>query len=120
MPEVENYDVLVLGSGQGGKLLAWHLASQGRRVAVVERQWVGGSCPSVACLPSKNEIWSARVAHLTKSASSYGVRTGDVAVDMAKVRQRKQTMIDGEIAFHLQAYRDCGADLVMGTGRFIA
>ncbi len=58
MPEAEHFEILILGSGQGGKLLAWHLARSGRRVAVVERKWVGGSCPAVACLPSKNEIWA--------------------------------------------------------------
>lgn len=120
MPEVEKYEVLILGSGQGGKLLAWHLARSGRRVAVVERQWVGGSCPSVACLPSKNEIWSARVAHLARHAGEYGTSTGTVTTDMARVRQRKRAMVDGEIAFHLQAYRDSGAELILGTGHFIA
>ena len=60
MSQPERYDVLVLGSGFGGKLLAWHLARSGRRTAVVERRWIGGSCPNIACLPSKNEIWSER------------------------------------------------------------
>ena len=63
MTQPEQYDALVLGSGKSGKLLAWHMAQAGRRTAVVERRWIGGSCPNVACLPSKNEIWSARVAH---------------------------------------------------------
>jgi pyruvate/2-oxoglutarate dehydrogenase complex dihydrolipoamide dehydrogenase (E3) component len=119
MYAVEEYDVLILGSGQGGKLLAWHLARSGKRVAVVERQWVGGSCPAVACLPSKNEIWSARVAHLAQHAAQFGTITGPVTTDMAKVRGRKQGMVDGETAFHLEAYRKSGAELIMGTGRFI-
>ena len=55
MAEHENFDVVILGSGQGGKHLAWHLGQSGKRIAVVERRWVGGSCPAVACLPSKNE-----------------------------------------------------------------
>jgi len=119
MPQPEHYDVLILGSGQGGKRLAWHLARSGQRVVVVERRWVGGSCPAVACLPSKNEIWSARVAHLARHAAQFGTETGAVAVDMAKVRRRKQDMIDREIAFHLNAYKTSGAELVMGSGRFI-
>ncbi len=61
MSQPEIFDVVILGSGQGGKHLAWHLGQTGKKVAVVERQWVGGSCPAVACLPSKNELWSARV-----------------------------------------------------------
>jgi pyruvate/2-oxoglutarate dehydrogenase complex dihydrolipoamide dehydrogenase (E3) component len=119
MPQPEHRDFLIVGSGQGGKLLAWHLARSGQRVAVVERRWVGGSCPAVACLPSKNEIWSARVAHLTRHAGHFGTQTGPVATDMAKVWRRKQDMIDREIAFHLDAYRTSGAELIMGSGRFV-
>ncbi|GAB5101160.1 FAD-dependent oxidoreductase [Caballeronia sp. HLA56] len=119
MSQIEQFDTLILGSGQGGKLLAWHLARAGQRVAVVERQWVGGSCPAVACLPSKNEIWSARVAHLTRHAADFGVMTGPVAVDMAKVRDRKRGMVEREAAFHVQAYGSSGAELVMGVGRFV-
>src|ERR1700741_5656586 len=62
MSQPERYDVLVLGSGFGGKLIAWHMAQSGRRTAVVERRWIGGSCPNIACMPSKNEIRSAEVA----------------------------------------------------------
>lgn len=120
MPDIEHVDTLILGSGQGGKLLAWHLARSGQKVAVVERRWVGGSCPAVACLPSKNEIWSARIAHLARGAAEFGTVTGEVKIDMERVRQRKQEMIEREIAFHLQAYRSSGAELIMGSGRFIA
>lgn len=119
MPQPEHYDVLILGSGQGGKQLAWHLARSGQRVAVVERRWVGGSCPAVACLPSKNEVWSARVAYLAHHASEFGTVTGPVATDMAKVRRRKQEMVDREIAVHLDAYKTSGAELIMGSGRFV-
>jgi pyruvate/2-oxoglutarate dehydrogenase complex dihydrolipoamide dehydrogenase (E3) component len=86
---------------------------------VVERQWVGGSCPAVACLPSKNEIWSARVAHLARHAADFGTTTGPVTVDMAKVRERKRGMIEREAAFHVQAYASSGAELIMGVGRFV-
>ena len=120
MATLERFEVLILGSGQGGKLLAWALAREGKKVAVVERQWVGGSCPAVACLPSKNEIWGARVAHLTRNAAHFGTMAGPVHTDMAKVRRRKQDMIDREIAFHLNAYKESGAELIMGTGRFVA
>lgn len=119
MSEREQFDVVVLGSGQGGKLLAWQLGRAGKKVAVVERRWVGGSCPAVACLPSKNEIWSARVAHLVRHAAEFGTHAGDVAIDMRTVRSRKQDMIDGEAAFHIQMYKDCGVDLIMGSGRFV-
>src|SRR5262249_59478620 len=105
--------------GKGGKRRAWHWAGSGKRIVAVERRWVGGSCPAVACLPSKNEIWSARVAHLARHAAQFGTETGAVATDMAKVRRRKQDMIDREIAFHFNAYKTSGAELVMGSGRFV-
>ena len=54
MPDVERYDILVVGSGESGKYLAWTLAAAGQRTAVIERKLVGGSCPNVACLPSNN------------------------------------------------------------------
>jgi len=120
MSHPEQFEVLILGSGQGGKLLAWHMARSGRRTAVVERRWIGGSCPNIACLPSKNEIWSAEVAHLARHAAHFGTATGPVATDMAKVRQRKRDMVNREIDFHLQTYKTSGAELIMGTGRFIA
>jgi pyruvate/2-oxoglutarate dehydrogenase complex dihydrolipoamide dehydrogenase (E3) component len=72
MSRSERFEILILGSGAGGKLLAWHLARAGRRTAVVERRWIGGSCPNIACLPSKNEIWSAKVAHLAHHAAEFG------------------------------------------------
>lgn len=119
MSQTEHFDTLILGSGQGGKLLAWHLGRSGQRVAVVERQWVGGSCPAVACLPSKNEIWSARVAHLARHAADFGTTTGPIAIDMAKVRERKRDMVEREAALHVQAYASSGAELIMGVGRFV-
>ena len=67
MSQSERFDVVILGSGQGGKLLAWHLARSGQRVATVERRWVGGSCPAVACMPSKNELWSARKSRISSA-----------------------------------------------------
>lgn len=119
MADIEDVEVLILGSGQGGKQLAWHLGRAGKRVAVVERRWVGGSCPAVACLPSKNEIWSARVAHLVRNAAQFGTVTDGARTDMRTVRARKQVMIEREIAAHLKAYRQSGAELIMGAGRFI-
>jgi len=115
----ERYEVLVLGSGAGGKLLAWHMARSGRRTAVVERRWIGGSCPNVNCMPSKNEVWSAKVAHLLSHAREFGMVTGSVAVDMATVRQRKRAMVDGQIALHRQEYETSGTELIMGAGRFV-
>ena len=120
MSQPERFDVLVLGSGTGGKLVAWHLAQSGRRTAVVERRWIGGACVNVACMPSKNEISSAKVAHLARHAAQYGTVTNSVTVDMAAVRRRKREMVERQIARHLQNYKASGAELMMGSGRFVA
>jgi pyruvate/2-oxoglutarate dehydrogenase complex dihydrolipoamide dehydrogenase (E3) component len=116
----DRFEALVLGSGEGGKYLAWHLARSGRRTAVVERRWIGGSCPNVNCLPSKNEIWGAKVASLVHHAGRFGTMTGPVSIDMAKVRQRKRDMVQGLIDVHLRNYKASGAELIMGEGRFVA
>ena len=120
MSHLEEYDVVVLGSGAAGKLLAWTLAAQGKRLAVIERRYVGGACPNIACLPSKNVIHSARVASYFRRGAEFGIATGDWTVDMAAVRGRKRTMVDGLVAIHLEKYRESGAELVMGQGRFVA
>ena len=120
MSDPEEYDVVVLGSGAPGKLLSWALASQGRRTAVVERRYLGGACPNIACLPSKNVIHGAKVASLFRRGGEFGISNGDWKVDMAAVRDRKRAMVDGLVALHLQKYRESGAELVMGQGRFVA
>jgi pyruvate/2-oxoglutarate dehydrogenase complex dihydrolipoamide dehydrogenase (E3) component len=100
--------------------VAWHMAQSGRRTAVVERRWIGGSCVNIACMPSKNEIFGARVAHLARHAAQFGTMTGPVAVDMATVRRRKREMVERQIATHMQNYKASGAELIMGNGRFLA
>ena len=120
MPQPERYEILILGSGEGGKLLAWELARAGRRTVVVERRWIGGSCPNIACVPTKNEIWSAKVAHQVRHGAQFGAMTGPVVIDMPTVRRRKHAMVDAQIAAHLQNYKASGAELIMGSGRFVA
>jgi pyruvate/2-oxoglutarate dehydrogenase complex dihydrolipoamide dehydrogenase (E3) component len=120
MSQPEPFAMLVLGSGEGGKFLAWHMAKSGHRTALVERKLIGGSCPNTNCLPSKNEIWSAKVADLVHHADRFGMVTGSTATNMKKVLARKRDMVDGLIAMHLDNYKASGAELIMGTGRFIA
>jgi pyruvate/2-oxoglutarate dehydrogenase complex dihydrolipoamide dehydrogenase (E3) component len=120
MPEIKDYDVVVLGSGGGGKLLAWTLASQGKRAVVVERRYVGGSCPNIACLPSKNVIFSAKVASYMHRGKEFGITPSDRPIDMVAVRDRKRKMVEGLVQMHLRKYRGSGAELVMGNGRFVA
>src|SRR5215472_9364977 len=120
MPQPERFEVLVLGSGTGGKLIAWHLAQSGHRTAVVERRWIGGSCPNIACMPSKNEIANAKVAQLARHGAEHGVVAGSSTIDIATVRRRKREMVERQIAAHLQNYKASGAELIMGNGRFVA
>src|ERR1700681_3638688 len=115
---VQNYKNVIIGSGEGGKYLAWHLAQSGEHTVVVERRWVGGSCPNVNCLPSKNEIWSAKVADLVHHATRFGLTPGSASSNMAAVRKRKREMVEGLIAMHLDRYKASGAELVMGEAKF--
>ena len=121
MAQAEHIDALVLGSGPGGIQLAWHLAQSGQRVAAVERRYIGGSCPNIACMPSKNEVWGARIAWLVRHAEQFGTMiTGPITTDMAKVRKRKRDMVEREIAAYLAPFKSSGAELVMGSGNFVA
>jgi pyruvate/2-oxoglutarate dehydrogenase complex dihydrolipoamide dehydrogenase (E3) component len=119
MSEPENYDVLVLGSGAGGKLIGWTMARQGNRTAVVERKYIGGSCPNIACLPTKNVIHSAKVASLFARHEEFGMETGPVKVNMAGVYARKKKMVDHLIEAHLDQYHASGAQLICGNARFV-
>jgi pyruvate/2-oxoglutarate dehydrogenase complex dihydrolipoamide dehydrogenase (E3) component len=120
MPQAERFEYLVLGSGNGGMILAWHLAQAGRRVAVVERRYIGGSCHNINCLPSKNEIWSAKVADLAKHGARFGTITGPVRIDVGRVRQRKRDMVEALKELTIKLYRTSGANIIMGEGRFVA
>jgi pyruvate/2-oxoglutarate dehydrogenase complex dihydrolipoamide dehydrogenase (E3) component len=100
--------------------LAWTLAKAGERSAVVERGLIGGSCPNIACLPSKNIIHSARVAALCRRGAEFGVMAGPIRVDMNGVRRRKQNMVDDLVAIHRNNFATSGAELIIGEGRFVA
>jgi pyruvate/2-oxoglutarate dehydrogenase complex dihydrolipoamide dehydrogenase (E3) component len=115
-PEV--YDVVVLGSGEGGKYIAWTMARKGRKAMVIERKWIGGSCPNIACLPSKNFIHSAKVASYFFRSEEFGISKDNTRIDMAGVRDRKRRMVTGLVDMHLDIYKRTGAELVMGSGRF--
>jgi pyruvate/2-oxoglutarate dehydrogenase complex dihydrolipoamide dehydrogenase (E3) component len=118
MSHCEEYDLVVLGSGRA-RVLAWSLASQGKRSAVIERRYVTGSCPSIACLPSKNLIHSAKVANYFRRGAEFGIVAGDWKVGMPAVRERKLRMIDGMVALNHDLYRESGTEFIMGEGRFV-
>jgi len=119
MSKTEEYEILVLGSGASGKSIAWAMAKEGKRTAVVERKFIGGACPNVACLPSKNVIHTAKVASLFERHQEFGIRTGPITIDMGSVYRRKKKMVDDLINLHLDLYRSSGAELILGEGRFI-
>jgi pyruvate/2-oxoglutarate dehydrogenase complex dihydrolipoamide dehydrogenase (E3) component len=118
MSSTETYDVLVIGSGEAGKYLAWTMAGEGHRTAVVERKLIGGSCPNIACLPSKNVIHSAKVRSFTTRAAEFGVELESAATSMKGVQARKRAMVGGLRQMHLGRYQASGAELIMGEARF--
>jgi pyruvate/2-oxoglutarate dehydrogenase complex dihydrolipoamide dehydrogenase (E3) component len=120
MSNLERFQNVVLGGGEAGKYIAWDLARRGQRVAVVEKGLIGGSCPNIACLPSKNMIHSAKVVELVRHASTFGLRLGPWTVDMAGVRQRKRDLVNGLIATHKARFAADGLEFILGEGRFIA
>ena len=120
MPDAENYDVLIIGSGEAGKYLAWTMGTAGRRTAVIERKLIGGSCPNIACLPSKNVIHSAKVASFAHRGNEFGLKTDSLQIDMASVQRRKRNMVQDLINIHLDRYQSSGTELIMGTARFVA
>lgn len=119
MADVEHYDLVILGGGTGGTVAAWTFAAEGRRVAVIERKYIGGSCPNIACLPSKNIIQSAKVASYFRRSREFGIINGNFTVDMCAVRERKRRMVSGWNDVYLDNFKKSGAELILGSGRFI-
>jgi pyruvate/2-oxoglutarate dehydrogenase complex dihydrolipoamide dehydrogenase (E3) component len=120
MSSVERFQNVVLGGGEAGKYIAWELARLGQRVTVVEKGLIGGSCPNIACLPSKNVIHSAKVVELVRHAATFGLSIGPWTVDMAGVQQRKREMVDGMIAIHQARFAANGLEFILGEGHFVA
>lgn len=119
MTTQERYEAIIIGAGQAGKPLSITLAQAGWKTALVEREHVGGTCVNVGCTPTKTMVASARVAYLARRAADYGVHVGPVTVDMARVRQRKQALVDAfRGGSEQQVRRTPGLDLLMGEARF--
>lgn len=89
-----NFDAIVIGTGQGGKPLAVALAAAGWKTAVIERLHVGGTCVNVGCTPTKTMVAAARVAYLARRSANYGVHSGDISVNLAEIRSRKQSVVN--------------------------
>jgi pyruvate/2-oxoglutarate dehydrogenase complex dihydrolipoamide dehydrogenase (E3) component len=117
--DTEKYDLVVLGSGTGSKVAAWTTARQGKRVALIERKYIGGSCHNIACLPSKNIIHSAKVASYVRRSKEYGITIDGFRIDMSAVRDRKRRMVSHSVDVHLDIFKKSGVELILGSGRFI-
>lgn len=116
----EEFDLVILGGGTGSTIAAWTFASEGKRVAVIDRKYIGGSCPNIACLPSKNIIHSAKIASYFRRSREFGIAHDGFTIDMSGVRDRKRRMVSGLNEMYLENYRNTGAEFILRTGRFIA
>ncbi len=116
---LEEYDLVILGGGTGSTVAAWTFAGRGQRVAVIERKYIGGSCPNIACLPSKNILHSAKVASYLRRSEDFGLVVKGFRVDMTAVRARKRAMVLGLNEMYLDNFSRTGADFILGSGRFV-
>src|SRR6266446_417202 len=116
----EEFDLVILGGGTGSTIAAWTFAGEGKQVAVVERKYIGGSCPNIACLPSKNIIHSAKVVDYFRRGKEFGIAHDGFTIEMSGVRERKRKMVRGLNEMYMENYRNTGAEFILGTGRFLA
>jgi pyruvate/2-oxoglutarate dehydrogenase complex dihydrolipoamide dehydrogenase (E3) component len=116
----EEFDLVILGGGTGSTIAAWTFAGEGKRVAVVDRKYIGGSCPNIACLPSKNVIHSAKVVDYFRRSKEFGISHDGFTLEMSGVRDRKRKMVVGLNEVYMESYRKTGAEFILGTGRFLA
>jgi pyruvate/2-oxoglutarate dehydrogenase complex dihydrolipoamide dehydrogenase (E3) component len=112
----EEFDLVILGGGTGSTIAAWTFAGEGKKVAIVERKYIGGSCPNIACLPSKNIIHSAKVASYFRRSKEFGITLDGFAIDMADVRERKRRMVRGLNDLYMEKYRNTGSRVHIGNG----
>jgi pyruvate/2-oxoglutarate dehydrogenase complex dihydrolipoamide dehydrogenase (E3) component len=116
-----DYDAIVIGSGQGGTPLSQALAAAGMRTALIEREHVGGTCVNVGCTPTKTMVASARVAYLARRGTDYGVHTGQLTIDLAKVRDRKRAIVDSfRNGSQSKIQKTSNLTLVFGEAQFTA
>ncbi|CAK7220385.1 hypothetical protein SBRCBS47491_004171 [Sporothrix bragantina] len=115
-----HYDAIIVGSGQSGTPLAMAYAAAGKKIALVEKNAIGGTCVNVGCTPTKTLVASGRVAHLARRAADYGVNTGSsLSVDMAKVRQRGRDIVRSFRGGSESRLERAGVHVVRGTATFV-
>src|SRR5262249_28308447 len=92
--EPEEFDLVILGGGTGSTVAAWTFAGERKRVAVIDRKYIGGSCPNISCLPSKNIIHSAKMSAYLSRSKEFRITHNGLAIDMSRVRERKRKMVN--------------------------
>ncbi len=115
---MESYDVLIIGAGQAGDPLSTALAKAGKKTAVIEEKYVGGTCINFGCTPTKTMVASAEVAYLARQAGEFGVHNGEIAVDMGRVHQRKEAIVQSFRESSRRRIVNAGASLIEGHARF--
>ncbi len=121
--DAQYYDDIIIGGGKAGKTLAPALVRDGRKTALVERSlnMIGGSCPNIACIPSKTMVASAEVANTVLHSAAYGIKTTPPTVDMAAVIGRKRSVVQSLRPINLNnLHTALGDNLIIGTARFVA
>ena len=121
MTTPQQYEAILIGSGQAANPLSTALAAAGMRTALIERKHVGGTCINEGCTPTKTMVASGRVAYLARRAADYGVHTGPITIDMLKVRQRKRDIVDNfRNGSQSRLEKTANLDLIFGDARFTA
>src|SRR5712672_2366711 len=119
MTSLDHYQPIVIGSGQGGTPLCRSLAEAGLRTALVERSHIGGTCINEGCTPTKTMVASGRVAYLARRGKDYGVDTGDIRIDMPRIRERKREIVDSfRNGSQKRLEKTANLDLIFGELRF--
>src|ERR1700742_1484767 len=117
---LEDFDAIIIGSGQGGNPLAEVLTAAGKKTAMIERKHAGGTCINTGCTPTKSMVASARVAYLARRGSDYGVDVGPVAIDMARVRERKRNIVLNQRHHREERLANAHVELIRGEASFTA
>ena len=113
------FDAIIIGAGQAGPPLAGRLTEAGQSVAVIERKLVGGTCVNYGCIPTKTLVASAHTAHTARRGADYGIGTGEVTVDMATVKARKdKIMLDDRHGVESWLEGMSGCTFIRGHARF--
>lgn len=118
----EPFDLVVFGSGTGGKTLAIDLAKQGYQVALIERdpEMIGGTCINVACIPTKTLVQSAKVANWIRRAGDYGIGAELTGIEMAAVREHKRRVVDFMRGGNYALFTNTpGLQFILGEAHFV-